>query len=862
MSILGIGAGAVGGTGFYPETIDQSLRFNEGDTPYLERTFVTPSSTRKVIIATWIKPSELGDETPIMYSAPLSTTFNYFLMGFASDGYIHPDDSFKFFTVEGNSAKIALKTTALFRDPTNWMHVCVAVDSEQATDTDRVMIFFNGKRYTGGYTTYSTFPSQNHDFTVMNSAIKHRIGSYSNGLHANYGNLSGYLSEFYFVDGQSMFSDTSGTINSTFLADANTLATFCEQKNGVAVPKAYSGTFGNNGCRLTFEATGTGTTSQGTTAQTNIGDDQSGEGHNFSVNGLTSTDVVLDSPTNNWCTWNILRKGTNITTSEGNLKGVTNATVAQSVAGTFGVSSGKWYWEVRNEGGALGYIGIVDETHDMQTYIGSSSTGSGYAYNTAGQKVGATSGTAVSYGATYTTGDIIGVALNMDDGEITFYKNNSTQGTAFTGLTGNWFPAVSGNGVAGKGGIANFGADSSFAGNETAQGNTDGNGIGDFYYTPPSGYLALCSSNLPDTTLSPNQTKNASDYFNTVIWSGDSSSTRDITSYGFQPDWSWIKNRSAGNIHILHDSSRGVSSSINTALTSNNTDPEGLGVNHTSTTVYGGVSAFLSNGFTLKKGSTDARYVNKTSNNYVGWSWKANGGTTSSNTDGTITSTVQASTEAGFSIVTYTGTGTAGTIGHGLGKKPSHIIVKARSHTGTSWTNYHGTLGAGKYLALQSTQAQNSGTNTDRWNNTEPTTTVFSVGTHVAVNNSSSYTYVAYVFAEIEGYSKFGSYTGNGSSDGTFVYTGFRPAWVMFKASSVSGENWYILDNKRDVDNVVGQYLYANTNGAESDLTSSYPLDFLSNGFKIRNATYPNTSGRTYIYMAFAEQPFKFSNAR
>ena len=155
----------------------------------------------------------------------------------------------------------------------------------------------------------------------MNSAIKHRIGSYSNGLHANYGNLAGYLSEFYFVDGQSMFSDTSGTINSTFLADANTLATFCEQKNGVAVPKAYSGTFGNNGCRLTFEGTGTGTTAQGTTAQTNIGDDQSGEGHNFSVNGLASTDVYTDSPTNNLATLNPLyEESTASTFSEGNLK--------------------------------------------------------------------------------------------------------------------------------------------------------------------------------------------------------------------------------------------------------------------------------------------------------------------------------------------------------------------------------------------------------------------------------------------------------------------------------------------------------------------------------------------------------------
>ena len=862
MSILPASGIGDESTGFYPETIDQSLRFNKPDTPYLERTFVTPSSTRKVIIATWIKPSELGSTTPIMYSAPSSLTTSYFLMGYAQASYINSNDSFKIFTVESNSAKIALNTTARFRDVTNWQHVCVAIDTEQATSTDRVMIFFNGKRYDGGFVSYNTFPSQNHDFTVMNSAIKHRVGATSNGLHANYGNLQGYLSEFYFVDGQSMFSDTSGTINSTFLADANTLATFCEQKNGVAVPKAYSGTFGNNGCRLTFEGTGTATTGQGTTAQTNIGDDQSGQGHNFSVSGLASTDVVEDSPTNNWCTWNNLREGTNITTSEGNLKGVTNATIAQSVAGTFGVSSGKWYWEVRNEGGSLGYIGIVDETHDMGTYIGSSSTGSGYAYNTAGQKVGATSGTAVSYGATYTTGDIIGVALNMDDGEITFYKNNSTQGTAFTGLTGNWFPAVSGNGVAGKGGIANFGADSSFAGNETAQGNADGNGKGDFYYTPPSGFLAMCSANLPELTLSPDKSEQADDYFNTITYTGDGASSRSLTGVGFQPDWIWYKHRSIAYGHVTYDSSRGTGEKH---LRIDGTIAEG-----DYTDLYGTLTSFDADGITVAKGddtSAPDAFFNTNSATIVGWNWKANGGTTSSNTVGDINSTVQVNTTAGFSIVTFTGNGddTNNTVGHGLGVKPAFYIVKDRdTNSAGHWMVYHhkvpntggSSRGNADNLFLNLTNAQNA----QGFGTTDPASTTTFKPAVTTYNNVSGNDYIAYVFAEIEGYSKFGSYTGNGSTDGTFVYTGFRPAWVLIKQTNSTG-SWVMHDNKRSPFNVIDEDLFANLSSAESD--NGVDKDFLSNGFKHKAShSAVNGSSSTYIYMAFAEQPFKFSNAR
>ena len=865
-SLFGIAAN--GASEFYTTKIDQSLRFNEGDTPYLERTFVTPSSTRKVIIATWIKPSELTDETPIIYSAPTSATTSYFLMGFAADGFINADDSFKIFTVEGNSAKIALKTTALFRDPTNWMHVCVAIDTTQATAADRVVIFFNGKRYTGTYTSYNTFPSQNHDFTVMNSAIKHRIGSYSNGLHANYGNLSGYLSEFYFVDGQSIFTDTSGTINSTFLADANTLDTFCEQKNGVAIPKTYSGTFGNNGCRLTFQATGTGTTSQGTTAQTNIGDDQSGEGHNFSVNGLASTDVVPDSPTNNFCTFNPLYRRYNSSNvfSEGNLRyDVDSSGVSDEGFGTIALhhpSGGKWYAECRVGAGLGGtvWIGVLRDVPKADGGLYTATVrANGYAYRSGNGNKTTTNNDGVSYGASYTSGDIIGVALNLDDDEITFYKNNVSQGVAFSSIqalnqgtvdaNGHFIFGVS-IGSAGDDVTYNWGQDSSFAGTETAQGNTDANGKGDFYYAPPTGYLAVCSSNLPDTTLSPNQSEQATDYFNTVLYTANNQTAQSITGVGFRPDWLWFKQRSRADAHALYNTSMGIDISMRIT-----TDSE-----YDTTASATGVTALGSDGFTL--GTDQQAWVNYGSDSMVAWLWKANGGTTSSNTDGTITSTVQASTDAGFSIVTYTGNGTAGaTIGHGLGVKPAMIIIKRRTGTAQDWMVYHHkntSAPATDYLSINRTLATTD-TNVI-WNDTEPDTSVITLGGHDSINQNTQ-SHVAYVFAEIEGYSKFGSYTGNGQTDGAFVYTGFRPAWVMVKRTNTTG-SWVMSDNKRDSFNEVTSFLFADLSNAENT-TSTIDFDYLSTGFKCKNANSNiNTNGSTYIYMAFAEQPFKFSNAR
>jgi hypothetical protein len=335
-------------------------------------------------------------------------------------------------------------------------------------------------------------------------------------------------------------------------------------------------------------------------------------------------------------------------------------------------------------------------------------------------------------------------------------------------------------------------------------------------------------------------------YFQTATYTGTGSSHA-ITNDGnsdMQPDWVWIKTRSHAAWHSLHDSSRGATKGLFT----NDANAE---VDHTDS-----LTSFNSDGFTLGADNSGGS-VNVSSRTYVGWQWAANGGTTASNTDGNTTTTVQANQDAGFSIVTYTGTGSGSqTMGHGLGVTPNIVLTKARS--GTSNWSFNGNFGGMIYgtnkLLLNSTNALSSDTNEV----TAASSTTFTGGGSGAVNGNNS-TYVAYCFAEKQGYNKFGGYVGNGNADGTFIYTGFKPAWVMIKRTTGNGTHqWYIYDNKRDEANVMEQVLQAQ--GANAEVTSSNKLDFVSNGFKQRSNTQTtNTSGASYIYMAFAENPFTTS---
>jgi len=328
-------------------------------------------------------------------------------------------------------------------------------------------------------------------------------------------------------------------------------------------------------------------------------------------------------------------------------------------------------------------------------------------------------------------------------------------------------------------------------------------------------------------------------YFNTLLYTGNGASSRDLTfsanAGNFQADWLWFKQRSqSSRSHNVYDSVRGNSQRIETDNTGAEEEQTGL---H---------KTFNTNGFTIGAGNI----VNENNQTFVTWGWKA-GGSASSNTDGGITSSVSVNQDAGFSIATWTGTGSTATIGHGLNAVPKVIITKARSDA-YDWYTYHASIGNTKAIYLNLTNAE-SGASANFWNNTTPTSSVWTAGGNVFNNN---YTFVTYAFAEKQGYSKFGSYTGNGSADGTFVYLGFKPAFVMIKSSSNSGQSWVIQDNKRDGFNYNNHRLFANSSGAEE---TTVRMDLLSNGFKCRDND-GNGNGFSYIYMAFAEAPLVGSN--
>ena len=576
--------------------------------------------------------------------------------------------------------------------------------------------------------------------------------------------------------------------------------------------------------------------------------DTSGNGNNWTPNALNNTDVVPDSPVTggNFAVFNEVHSiSTGVTFSEGNLKAVlpTASSTCRAIS-TIGIASGKWYWEASYVADTSDFlqVGVCDPTDfDFRWMIRGNDGESDERPPPSGSST--TASTAVRFG----TGDIIGIALDADDGKWYIAVNGTWQLSADFGAgTGYVHDSLSGdlapvfNNITGSGTqtfIANFGQDSSFAGNETPQGNTDDNGVGDFYYAPPSGYLALNTGNLPTPTITA-----PDDYFNTVLYTGNGT-TQSITGVGFEPNFTWLKSRSSAVSHGLFDDVRGAGK----ALFSNATNAE----YDYGTTSSGELYQFTSDGFDL--GSFGNFNVNSTT--YASWNWLA-GGTAVSNTDGSITSQVSANTDAGFSIVSWTATNGAATIGHGLNSAPEMIIVKNRDSV-VNWTVYHASLGNTGGLVLNNTDA--FAANINYWNNTSPTSSVFSVGLYA---NYLTDAHIAYCFHSVESYSKCGSYTGNGSADGTFVHCGFRPAFVMVKSSTNATASWQIYDNTRNSYNVANNVLFPNL--SNSEFTGSVvDVDFLSNGLKLRGTnTNINASGGTYIFLAFASAPFKSANAR
>jgi hypothetical protein len=800
MAILPVGIGSAEGGDFQ---IERSLRFNSADSAYLNRTPGTAGNRQTWTLSFWHKRSKISDSA---IQAIWGTPSNAELIGFDTDDVLRV-------WWGGNTYNI--ETTQVFRDVSAWGHWLISVDTTQATSSNRVKIYYNGAQITAFST--ASYPTQNYD-TSTNDTVEHRIGRMPSG---DYNYLNGYLADFYLIDGSALDPTSFGEFN---------------EDTGVWQPKAYTGARGTNGFYLDFADN---------SSVAALGYDAAGS-NDWSVNGISVTagkdnDSLVDTPTNygedtgvggevrgNYATLNPLRNG-GFTLTNGNLE-FGGTTSDRQVAGTIAFpTSGKWYFEATPTAiGASSYwgVGIMNTTVTV-TSAGLATEGfEGYAatglkFSGAGY---------VAYGNSFTTSNTIGVAVDMDNGAIYFAKDNTWQnsgvptsgasktGAAFTDLLSSgytWTPGIF-SFTASQSGITNFGQRP-------------------FAYTAPSGFASLCTQNLPEPTI-----EDGGEYFNTVLYTGNGS-TQSITGVGFQPDWVWTKGRSNADNNSVFDVIRGVGQE----LVTNGTGAEAFDANL--------LTSFNADGFSVGSNSG----INGSAKTYVAWNWKANGAGVS-NTDGTITSTVSANTDSGFSIVTYTGTGSNATVGHGLGAVPRMIIVKNRDQA-DAWQVYHAANTANPetdYLVLNTTAATADAA--DRWNDTLPTSTVFSIGNGVEVNTNTE-DYVAYVFAAIPGYSAISSFTGNGSADGPFIFTNHRPAFVLIKRTDTTS-NWTILDFQREGYNVDNDPLFPNLTNAEGTTDLA---DLLSNGFKLRTTDASvNASGGTYIYMSLATNPFKYSLAR
>jgi hypothetical protein len=750
-------------------------------------------------ISFWIKRGELGTRQVIFGWSDNSSNALYF--------QFDTSNRLELYNLTSGSNNLSLITTQVFRDPSAWYHFVVVLNTTQATASNRAQFYVNGSQITAFAT--ATYPAQNTSLQLGNSRL------WNIGREGNTGNNPGdyYLAEWNFIDGQALTPSSFGETNAT---------------TGSWYPKAYTGTYGTNGFYLKFSSIALTSGSN-----TGLGQDFSGNGNywntnNISVTAGTTYDAMTDSPTptsatvGNYAVINPLWKGSAVTITNGNLSYSASGATNSIAYSTFGITSGKWYAEWTQgttPGGGAMYVGIsLDSINPNHSWLGQNA--GEYSYlNSNGFK--ANNNVQTAYGATWGINDVIGVAFDADARTITFYKNGVSQGVAYSSIpAGNYYFANGNNPGSTVTGNWNFGQRA-------------------FTGSLPTGFSAVNTFNIPTSTV-----VQGSSYMVATLYTGNGGTQTITNASGLRPDLVWFKERSSNSSNWLFDTIRGIYN----RLSSNETTAEG---NQTNS-----LTAFNSNGFSV--GSDVAG--NESGQTYVAWQWIANASTVT-NTSGTISSQVRVNTTSGFSIVTYTGTGANATVGHGLGVAPKMVIVKIRNVGGGSWATWHTSIPNTQYLLLDSTAGV--ATAAPMWNSTTPTSTVFSIGTNGNVNNPGN-TMVAYLWAEIAGFSKFGSYTGNGSADGVFVYTGFRPKYLMVKSSSAVG-NWPIVDTSRNTYNVTNLSIDANNFDAEQTGTASTmpTMDLLSNGFKLRTTSAGgNGSGVTYIYMAFAENPFKNANAR
>ena len=758
--------------------ISRSVRLRSSASAYFNRTPGSASSRTTWTYSTWIKLGLLSPASTgaINLSSGVDgnnrSEIRIPLTGGAID-----------FLFDYTSTAITgfLRTTQVFRDPSAWYHLLFVADTTQATASNRLKMYVNGVQVTSFST--ATYPAQNGTGWI-NSANAHYIG---NPTLSGYNYFDGYLTEVNFIDGQALTPSSFGE------TDAIT---------GVWKPKKYTGTYGTNGFFLNFSDNSSNTA-------TTIGKDYSGNGNNWTPNNISVTagstyDSMLDVPTlwadggngrGNYAVLNPLSgPAVPSTITNGNLTATTASSAFGLTSASMAMPSGKWYCEVKFSSLAIGaLIGIRNSAEAPTSYVGGTSGSYAY-YSPTGQKYNAA--TAATYGSSYSTSNTIGIAFDADAGSLTFYRDNVSQGVAYSSIpVADYVFAFSDEGTGSVAFDVNFGQRP-------------------FAYTPPTGFKALNTQNLPEPTI-----KKGNQWMDVNIWTGNGSA-RSITNSGsMQPDLVWVKSRTQAIAHRLVDAVRGAGNTLASNLTNAEfSDPQG-------------VTSFNTNGFGI---GTDTSY-NQNGDTYVGWQWKE--GAT-----------------PGFDIVTYTGTGANRTVAHSLGVAPRMFIVKRRDTTG-SWNVYHvstGNTGA-MYLELTNAFAADS----TRFNNTSPTSTDFTVGTGAGINASGG-TFVAYLFAEVAGFSRFGSYTGNGSSDGPMIFTGFRPRFILLKRTDTTG-NWNMYDSARSPRNADTKVLYPNLSNSEDASTDHF--DWLSNGFKMKS-TNQNTNGGTFIYVAFAENPFKYSLAQ
>ena len=768
--------------------ISRSLRFNDNDSAYLNRTPSSSGNRRTFTFSCWCKRSSFGSSFGTLFAS--SGNSNFFKFQFRDD------DRFEINTADGGSDTTQLITTARFRDVSAWYHIVIAFDTTQGDASNRVKMYVNNRQITSFDNT--TRPSQNQQHAV-NDNVEHQIGNQVGNTRY----FDGYMAEINHVDGQQLEPSSFGKYHPI---------------TGAWVPQSYSGSHGTNGFYLNFSD------NSNNTAAT-LGKDSSGSNNftpnNFSVSAGQGNDSLEDTPTNNWCTLNPSYTSDVSTYSNGNLDVVCNN--ASTAGGTIAVKSGKWYAEVvctaKTASNAMIGVCTVDGFDGDRQLDESQNGGSGTGYVMNGTKL---SGGA-SYGATWAVDDVMGIALDLDSAQntVTFYKNGASQGAINIDNAYYVFCSSNGQGSSTVTYSWNFGQRA-------------------FSYSIPSGHLELNTKNLPTPIIADGRK-----HFNTVLFDGNGS-TQSVTGMGFKPDWVWFRMRtdsSRGNAQ--YDSSRGGSVRLDSSSTMADRSGEGA-------------ITFDSDGFSITQAHPA---TNDSGDNVVTWNWKANGGTTSSNTDGTITSTVQANVNAGFSIVLYSGTGATATVGHGLGVAPKTIFVKGRTNT-DQWFVYNKNLSnpTTGYLYWNLGNAETTGANP--WGGNAADSSVFTVVNDGGVGSSGN-DYVAYCFAEVEGYSKFGRYDGNGDTNGPYIHLGFKPAFVMTKRYD-GGDFWLLADNKRDAAemNPVDAFLKAETQVEEGNLNISGGFDFLSSGFKIRhNDGAVNGTNDDYLYFAFAETPFKYTTA-